>query len=300
MNHSDLGAPIRSYSWRWQNKTMVATYEVLGTGTPILLLPALSTISSREEMRGLATYLAQKHQVFLLDWIGFGESDRPRLDYTPGLYKAFLRDFVQATFSEPIVVMAAGHSAGYVMDMALKRPALWSWVVLLAPTWRGPLPSMMGEQRRAFYRILQQLINLPLVGQFLYFLNTTGWFLRWMMGRHVFSDRAHITRDLMRQKKRIARKRGGRFAAAAFVTGALDPIRSRADWIDWFQPLPVPVMVVIGDQLPPKSREEMEVLAHFTSVQVHRTEGSLGLHEEYPDQVAGGILPFLEKYLSNK
>ena len=140
MNHSDLGAPIRSYSWRWQNKTIVATYEVLGTGTPILLLPALSTISSREEMRGLATYLAQKHQVFLLDWIGFGESDRPRLDYTPGLYKAFLRDFVQATFSEPIVVMAAGHSAGYVMDMALKRPALWSWVVLLAPTWRGPLP----------------------------------------------------------------------------------------------------------------------------------------------------------------
>ncbi len=301
---TDLGPALRSYVWRWQGKSIVATYEVLGVvggaGKPILLLPALSTISSREEMRGLAAYFAPKHPVVLLDWIGFGDSDRPNLAYNAGLYKAFLRDFVQATFAEPIVVMAAGHSAGAVMELAQKRPAPWAWVVLLAPTYRGPLPTMMGEKRRKFYQVLQQLINLPVLGQFLYFLNTTGGFLRWMMGRHVFSDLTHITRDLMRRKKQVARKSGGRFAAAAFVTGALDPIRSRTEWIDWFQPLPVPVMVVIGDHLPPKSREEMEVLAHFTSVQVFRTHGSLGLHEEYPDQVASGVLPFLDKYLSVK
>ncbi len=298
MTHPDLNASLQSYSWRWQGNTIVATYEVLGTGQPILLLPALSTISSRDELRGLAAYLAQKHQVFLLDWIGFGDSDRPNMAYSPAVYKAFLRDFVQTTFKGPIVVMAAGHSAGYVMELAQKH--LWSWVVLLAPTWRGPLPTMMGEQRRRCYRVVQQMINLPILGQFLYFLNTTGILLRFMIGRHVFCDRVHITRDLIRQKRRIARRRGARFASAAFVTGALDPLRSRAEWILEFQPLPVPVMVVIGDHLPPKSREEMEVLAHFTSVQVYRTQGSLGLHEEYPEQVADGVLPFLDKYLSGQ
>jgi pimeloyl-ACP methyl ester carboxylesterase len=289
---------LHSFYWRWQGQSYRAIYEVHGSGPPILLLPALSTISSREEMQGLAAYLALKHQVVLLDWLGFGDSDRPALDYTPGLYTAFLRDFVQATFHEPVVVMAAGHSAGYVMELAQRQTPLWSWVVLLAPTWRGPLPTMMGESRRNLYRLVQRVLNLPVVGSVLYYLNTTRGFLHWMMGRHVYGDRANLSRPLVRRKQQIARRAGARFAAGAFVTGALDPIRSRGQWLDWFQPLPMPVMVVIGDHLPPKSREEMEVLAHFTSVQVYRTYGSLGLHEEYSDQVASGVLTLLEKYLT--
>jgi hypothetical protein len=169
--------------------------------------------------------------------------------------------------------------------------------VLVAPTWRGPLPTAMGEHRR-FYKVLQFLINLPVVGQFLYFLNTTPGFLKFMYGRHVFAEAQHITRELMRQKWQITQHRGARFASAAFVTGALDPVKNRQDWFNWFQPLPVPVMMVIGEQMPPKSRAEVEVLAHFSGVQVHRMPGSLGLHEEYPDKLAEGILPFLDKYLS--
>ena len=79
-----------------------------------------------------------------------------------------------------------------------------------------------------------------------------------------------------------------------------DRVRSRQDWFNWFQPLPVPVMMVIGEEMPPKSRQEVEVLAHFSGVQVYRMPGALGLHEEYPEQLAAGILAFLEKYRSRK
>ena len=296
-----IGGSVREHHWTWKDRPITGVYEVLGEGKPILLLPALSSVSSRTEMRGLAEVLSQKYQVIAIDWVGFGESSRPQIAYTPALYEAFLRSFVQQVFSEPVVVVAAGHSAGYVMELANRArgsaAAPWRWVVLVSPTWRGPLPTAMGEHRR-FYKVLQALIDLPLIGQGLYFLNTTRGFLKFMLNRHVFAESQHLTRNLIQQKWQTTQRRGARFASAAFVTGALDAVKKRQDWFNWFQPLPVPVMMVIGEQMPPKSRAEVEVLAHFSGVQVHRMPGSLGLHEEYPEQLAEGMLPFLEKYWS--
>lgn len=296
-----IGGDIREHHWNWKGRPITAAYEVLGEGKPVLLLPSLSSVSSRSEMQGLAERLSKKYQVFALDWVGFGESSRLAVTPTPALYESFLRNFVQTVFSQPIVVVAAGHSAAYVMEMAAKAHRSstppWRWVVLVSPTWRGPLPTAMGEHRR-FYRILQALINLPVIGQFLYFLNTTPKFLRFMYKRHVFAQPENITRNLIQQKWQTTKCRNARFASAAFVTGGLDAVKKREEWFNLFQPLPIPVLMVIGEKMPPKSRAEVEVLAHFSGVQVHRMPGSLGLHEEYPEELAEGILPFLNKYLS--
>ncbi|MBD3881363.1 alpha/beta hydrolase [Phormidium tenue FACHB-886] len=294
---------LQEFTWSWQKKPITVVYEVIGSGQPILLLPAFSSISSRSEMYGLASELAQYYQVVIPDWVGFGDSSRPRLDYRPALYHNFLKDFVRTVFDEPVVVIAAGHAAGYAMQLSNNGHGglcPWSWVVLVAPTWRGPLPTMMGDRRRVF-RALRSLIYLPLMGQFLYWLNTTPIFLRWMAGRHVLTERAHLTRDWVNQKWRTTQKKGARFGSAAFVTGSIDPVHKRSHFFDFFQPpLKAPVLVVIGEQAPPKSLEEMEMLVHFSGVglQQHRMPGSLGLHEEYPEKLTAALLPFLRKYLS--
>ncbi len=298
-NAYDSGGSVHEHRWSWKGKPLTVVYEVQGQGKPILLLPSLSSVSSRTEMHGLARQLAHQYQVFVLDWIGFGDSSRSAVSYTPALFEACLRSFVQAVFSEPVVVIAAGHAAGYVMELAQKQPIPWQWVVLVCPTWRGPLPTAMGNHR-SIYRILQQLINLPVIGQFLYKLNTKPAFLKWMYRRHVFAEADHITPELMNRKWKTTQQRGARFASAAFVTGGLDRVKTREAWFNWFQPLRVPVLMVIGENMPPKSRQEVEIIAHFSGVQVHRMPGSLGLHEEYPEQLAEGILPFLNKYLSRK
>jgi len=297
-----MGGELREFHWNWRKQPIVATYEILGTGQPILLLPAFSSISTRGEMRGLATRLAERFQVVTLDWVGFGDSSRPVIAYGPEVYHAFLKDFVRGVFRQPVVVIAAGHAAGYVMQLSQNSREVWSWIVLVAPTWRGPLPTAMGEHRW-FYNILRFLINLPLIGQFLYWINTSPWFLRSMAARHVFADPRYLTKTLMQEKWRTTQRRGGRFASAAFVTGGLDPVRRRSQFFDYFQPpLPAPVMLVIGQQTPVKSLAEMEILAHFSGVgiQILRLPGSLGLHEEYADPLADNILPFLSKYLSQR
>jgi pimeloyl-ACP methyl ester carboxylesterase len=69
-------------------------------------------------MQGIAEQLAPHFQVVAIDWLGFGQSDRPALNYQPTLYRQLLQDFVRSQFHQPIAVVAAGHAAGYAMQAA--------------------------------------------------------------------------------------------------------------------------------------------------------------------------------------
>ncbi|MES1023601.1 alpha/beta fold hydrolase [Gloeocapsa sp. BRSZ] len=285
----DIGGTVQKYHWTWQGQTFAVAYEMRGEGAPVLLLPAFSTVSTRAEMRGLAEKLATQYQVIALDWLGFGQSDRPPLDYQPAIYHQLLHDFVRDTFSTPIAVIAAGHAAGYVMQLA-QQPEVFSRIVLVAPTWRGPL-TVMGASK-SVAGMVRGLVRSPLVGQALYQANTTPAFLRLMYGRHVYVDKARLTPEFIAQKREITQQSGARFAPAAFVTGALDPVTSRADFLQLFQ-VSLPVMVIIGQQAPPSSTAEMEAIAAIPEIQTRKLPGTLGLHEEYATEVAEVILPFL-------
>ena len=150
----------------------------------------------------------------------------------------------------------------------------------------------MGDHRPT-YGVLREIVRSPIVGQGLYKLNTTPSFLALMYRRHVYSNPDKVQPDFIQQKWQVTQKPGARFAPAAFVTGAIDPVQNRDDFLSWFQPLPVPVMVVIGEQSPPKSRAEMDLLAALPGVRSQVLPGSLGMHEEYPDALVNAIADFL-------
>lgn len=52
-----LNGTMATYQWQWQEKPITITYETLGAGKPVLLLLALSTVSTRDEMATLAAQL---------------------------------------------------------------------------------------------------------------------------------------------------------------------------------------------------------------------------------------------------
>ena len=283
-----IGGQVQIYSWQWQGRSLTVVYEACGDGQPILLLPAFSTVSTRAELAGLAHRLASRFQAIALDWPGFGESSRLPVAYEPEMYHQFLRDFVSDVFSTPVAVVAAGHAAGYVMALAQQQPTVWSSISLVAPTWRGPL-AVMGASD-TMRNGVRELVRSPLLGQMLYGLNTRRWFLKWMYRRHVFVNEANLTPDLLEERYTSTQQPGGRYAPAAFVTGTLDPAQTRKEFLRWVESCSVPLMVVIADHAPAASKAEMEAIAALAHVQSHRLPGSLGLHEEYADEVAEVIL----------
>ena len=282
---------MRSETWRWSGPPAIdVAYSVAGAGPDMLLLPSFSTVSTREEMAPLAAGLAGEFRTIVPDWPGFGRGRHQRLEQTPALHLAFLEAFTRHVAAGPVSVVAAGHAAGYVLRLA--RTGLWSRIVLVAPTWRGPLPTMM-QRYHPMQDWLQAAIRLPGLGHALYRLNVARPVIAAMYRRHVYADAGRLTPEVLAAKTAVARRAGGRFGSGAFVTGGLDVVRDRAEFLALAGADTPPVMLIYGANTPPKSRAEMVALAGLASVESHPLEsGALGVHEERAEQVAPLIARF--------
>jgi len=243
-------------------------------------------------MWAVARQLGRRFRTVAIDWPGFGVSPRPRLRWRPELYRSFLADLCDHLFDGPAAVVAAGHAAGYVLRLAGDRPATWSRIALIAPTWRGPLPAAMGDRRR-LYAIPRRLMELPVLGEVLYRLSVTPRVLDRMYRAHVYADPSQVTPRLIEEKGRLARQKNARYAAAAFLTGGLDPVRDRAAFLELVDGTLVPILAVCGTATPDRSWQEMATLLKRPGVTVTRVPGALAPHEEHPAPVSRAVEGFL-------
>src|SRR5262245_19906048 len=138
-------------------------------------------------MQYLQARLAPNFTTVSIDWPGFGDLPKPFVDWRPEAYAAFLDHLVTRVVPKPFATCAAGHAAAYVLAQAAAMPGSMGRLCLVAPTWRGPLPTMTGKPQGAF-EWLVRAVDHPLLGPVLYKINVNRFMIR-MMGRgHVYTD----------------------------------------------------------------------------------------------------------------
>lgn len=278
--------------WVADGKPVTVGLTRAGSGPGMLLLPAPSSISTREEMRPLQERLATRYATLAIDWPGFGGLPRPKVDWRPDLYRDFLR-FVLTEVIRPEITVAAGHATGYVLAQAAADPDSTGRLVLLSPTWRGPLPTMAGK-RMGLFRALAKGVDLPFTGAAFYRLNVNGPVIGMMARGHVYADPAWLTGDRMAAKRAVTEAPGARYASFRFVAGELDPFPTRETWLDTARRVPGRIAVAYAEGAPRKSRAEMAMLANLDNVSAKvLPRGKLSFYEEYPDDTVKAILNVL-------
>ena len=281
--------------WCWAGESIPIGLDRLGSGPTVLLLPALSSISTRAEMRPLQERLSDRFATVAIDWPGFGDRPRPQLDWCPETYQAFLAHLLTELVPQPFATVAAGHAAGYVLVHAAAAPGSAGRLCLVAPTWRGPLPTMTGK-RLPLFAWLGRAVDHPVVGPILYRLNINRPVVRMMARGHVYADRAWLNEARTTEKLAVTRAPGARHASIRFVAGELDPVRSREALLSHAGRVVDPILVVFGAGTPPKSKAEMEALAGLPNVEAATLAmGKLSIHEEYPDEVVVALKSFLSE-----
>jgi pimeloyl-ACP methyl ester carboxylesterase len=158
-------------------------------------------------MRPLQQRLAAAFTTVSVDWPGFGDRARPRVDWRPETYAAFLEHLLTQVIPKPFATVAAGHAASYALKQAATTPGSTGRLCLVAPTWRGPLPTMIGKHHPAFAWIARA-VDQPFLGQVLYGLNVNRPVVR-MMGRgHVYADPDWLNGSRLGEKLAVTRQRG--------------------------------------------------------------------------------------------
>lgn len=278
--------------WVADGKPVQVGLSRYGSGPEMLLLPALSSISTRDELRGLQIRLGEYYSTLSVDWPGFGTLPRPEVAWRPEHYRRFLH-YLTGNVIKPVVTVACGHAAGYLLAQAATSPDSVGRLCLLSPTWRGPLPTML-RRRPAFLRRLPGLVDFPGVGTLFYRLNVNSQMIRMMSRGHVYEEPRWLTESRLAEKLCVTEAPGARHSSFRFVTGALDPFTDRGAFLDTLNHINHPVLVITGRYTPEKSRQEMDALCAQPGVEsVELPCGKLSFYEEFPGETALAVRQLL-------
>jgi len=115
-------------SWTWQGHQI--KYSVTGEGQPLVLIHGFGA-SIGHWKKNSSVWAEAGYQVFALDLLGFGASDKPVQPYSLELWQALLADFCQEWVQRPAIFI--GNSIGALLSlmMAANHPELTRGTVLL-------------------------------------------------------------------------------------------------------------------------------------------------------------------------
>ena len=293
LREQDRKMRVDEIEWRNQGNSVRVGVTWHGQGELVLMLPALSSISTRSEMWPLQERLGSCFTTLAIDWVGFGDRPRPPLRWSPDMYRSFLAYLLNEVMPRPFATIAAGHAAAYCLDAAAARPGSTGRLCLIAPTWRGPLPTMMGRKHPMFAQI-SRMVDWPVVGELLYRLNVNRFMVRKMALGHVYAESSSLSEARFEEKLAVTQASGARHSSIRFVAGELDPMATSGG---------VPRCGAAGQ------RSDHSRVRDRDAAKIPRGDGSFGglpnvvtavvphaklaVHEEFPDEVAATIKKFL-------
>lgn len=139
-------------------------YKVSGKGKPVLLIHDINESSSGIEWFYLEKKLSKDHQVYTIDLLGCGRSDKPKLVYNSFLYVQILTDFIKDVIDAPTDLIATGNSVAPVIMSAKLCGKLIDRIMLINPAdlvYLSDTPDNLSKIKKGFF-------TCPIIGTFAY------------------------------------------------------------------------------------------------------------------------------------
>lgn len=153
------------YKWRFGQ----IKYDKKGKGSPLLFIHDLTVGSSSYEFHRLVNNLTDKHEVYTLDLLGYGLSDKPSITYTNNLYEQLITDFIKNVIEKKTSVVATGSAVPFVIIACHNNPEFFDKLIFINPQSLYSQNQIPSNQTK----FLKLIFETPIIGTFIYnILNT--------------------------------------------------------------------------------------------------------------------------------
>jgi pimeloyl-ACP methyl ester carboxylesterase len=233
-----IGGDDAWFEWRGRRLFYAHRKSRARKGRPVLLLHGIHAAAWSYEWRSNVDALAAAHDVYTIDLLGFGMSDRPQAKYTARLYLRLIDDFARQVIGHPTTLIASSLTAAYAAVLGARDPGQYPSLVLIEPTGlvrRNGAATTRGDVARL-------VVDSPVVGPAVFNTLASKRSLRYWLQR-AYVDLEFVTPELVDIYYRAAHQPGARHAPAALLSGHLN-----LDVRGAVRRLRQPVMLIWGEQ----------------------------------------------------
>ena len=152
------------YEWRFGK----IRYQKKGSGSPLLLIHDLTVGSSNYEYHRLINNLTENHEIYSIDLLGYGLSDKPSMTYTNSLYEQLISDFIMNVIKRKTSIVVTGESVPFVVLACHNNPDMINKIICINPQslyLQNQIPSKQTKLMKFF-------IEIPILGTFTYHVLT--------------------------------------------------------------------------------------------------------------------------------
>lgn len=118
-------APNRrmQFESKWIKVREINTHYLIGgEGPPLVLIHGGGAASAESDWESNLEFLAHHYRVYAPDLVGYGKSDKPRLDYTTRFFNKFFDDYMTAMGLERTNLLGHSLGGGVALAYALNHP----------------------------------------------------------------------------------------------------------------------------------------------------------------------------------
>ncbi|MBF2065607.1 MAG: alpha/beta hydrolase [Calothrix sp. C42_A2020_038] len=192
--------------------------------------------SSAYEWSKVYPAFASEYKILAPDLIGWGLSEHQERNYRIDDYLTVIREFLLATCSQPVTVIASSLTAAFVIRIACVHPELFKSLILTTP---AGLADFGEDYSRTLFA---QIVSLPIIDRLLY---TTGIAtrdgIRSFLEQRQFAQKDRIYPEIIEAYLESAQQQNAEYAALSFVRGDLS-----FDLSAYIQSLKTPTAIIWG------------------------------------------------------
>mgnify|MGYP001792942904 FL=1 len=278
--------------WNWRGYDI--QYAVEGHGVPLVLIHGFGA-SIGHWRKNIPVLAAAGYQVYALDLLGFGGSEKPALDYSLDLWEVLLRDFWRSHISVPAIFV--GNSIGgllVLMTLANSPDMAKGGVLLNCAGSLNHRPEDLPRPLSIVMGLFSKVVSSPLIGPLIFGQVRQRFRIRGAL-KQVYGNRDAITPELVEILYRPSCDLGAQKVFASILTAPPGPRPS-----DLLPQIQHPLLVLWGETDPwtpiqgAKLYQEMaDDIKQSVSFQSIPNTGHCP-HDERPEIVNGLILEWLK------
>ncbi|NMF60279.1 alpha/beta fold hydrolase [Pseudanabaena yagii] len=281
--------PIAGQYWLWRDQKIYFVKAGANLQRPPLLL-VHGFGASTDHWRKNITDLSQDFEVYAIDLLGFGRSQKPAWEYSGDLWRDQLHDFITEQIQRPTII--AGNSLGGYASLcvAADHPQSVAGVVLLNSagpfTDTNPLGAKkVNPVQKAISKTLQGVLRQPWANQLLFAFVRQKSRIRSTLQK-VYLDQSAVTDQLVEEIYRPSCDEG---AAQVFASVFSTPQGKKVDQL--LTSMTCPLLVIWGEGDPwMNSRVRGAKFREFyPSLTEHYIKAGHCPHDECPEIVNGLI-----------